>query len=770
MKLTKKVALMFISVTIISSILYYELGKQIVDAVSTGELQRGPGKTNGIISSIEGEVNKVNSQAREFGEYFSVGIKLDEKYGIEERKKLIDIDGKLEKAPIKNMIIINNEFRIIDAVKTTNIDPNSLEVKNILNQAKIIINDEENISGEKGFFCGIISTENLAYIVAVNRINGEETKDIKYISIITPMESQFIEEKNNETERSFKIVKKDEGDTIDKDILEISTYDRVFYCRRNEKTIDMFTKFDILGDGPQYYLMLTEDRSIRDNDVRKINMFVISIIILTMICNLLLYKFIRAKIVGRIIDVNNVVNRVTTETGLEIKLEDDTYKDEISDLTKDLNNMFRRLKNYADNLEYICSHDLLTSLINRSKLTEYIGELKNAGEEFALFFIDLDNFKNINDTLGHNIGDQLLCQVAKELVECTSDEDVEVSRIGGDEFVVIRKGINDNKEIKAIANNIINKLNKTYEIKNYSYEVKASIGISFHPQHSSEEVNLLQYSDIAMYHSKWAGGNGYNIFKQEMLESLQIEKKIKKGIKNGEFQVYYQPIYNLKKDGIVGAEALIRWKIGDEILHPNKFIPLAKKTGDIVDIDMFVLREAISLCREQIDKGESGFYVSINASKRFLKQKDFVGIIQRELQEKNVPSSALKLEITEDEIIDEIEYTEEILNKVRAMGVNVYLDDFGTGYSSFNYIKTLPIDVIKIDRSLLIDIEEKNNKSIMETMIILCHNLNLKVVCEGVEELGQLEILKELKCDNIQGYYFSKPLPKDQFNNYLKEF
>ncbi|MBU3136663.1 bifunctional diguanylate cyclase/phosphodiesterase [Clostridium gasigenes] len=768
-KLMRKIALIFITVTIISSVLYYALGKKIINVASSGELDRGPGRTNAVIKQIEGEINKITSQAREFGENFEITDKIDNEYGVEERKRIINIEKKIEKASITNMLIVNNNFEVNDIIKGTNLDINNIDTQDILNQAKDIMNKKENKG--KGFFGGVITTKELSNIVGVKRINTENSKDNTYTVIINPINEVFMENINEITGRNIEIIKDNESIKNDKKIKKVNLYGRDFYCKLNEESIDIFTKFESLGNGPEYYIKLRDDRQVRNNATKNISTLIGIIMILNIICNVLLYIFIKIKVLARIININNVVNKVTKGTDLEIELQNDIYNDEISVLTGDLNKMFGRLKKYANNLEYIGSHDLLTSLINRNKLTEYISELKNNNEEFALFFIDLDNFKNINDTLGHNVGDELLCQVAKELKEYTENENIIISRIGGDEFIVVRKGKNNNDEIERFANSMLIKLNKIYSINNYSYEIKASMGISLYPQHSADEVSLMQYSDIAMYHSKKNGGNKYNIFNKKMLESLEIENKLKNAIRNEEFEVYYQPIYCISNNKIIGAEALVRWKTEDGMIYPDKFIPLAKKTGDIVDIDMFVLRQAISLCREWIDKGKEQFYVSINASKRFLKQNNFIEIIEKELKYQNVPTSALKLEITEDEIIDDAEYTEKLLKEIRKIGIGVYLDDFGTGYSSFNHIKTLPIDVVKIDRSLLINIEQDiEAKSIVETMISLCHKLKLKVVCEGVEELAQVEILKQINCDDIQGYYFSKPLPKQLFNKFLEEF
>lgn len=757
MKLMRKITIIFISVTIVSLLLYCVLGKVIINSTSSAEFERGISRTNYVVKKIDGEIDRVIFQQSMITEYFNIENKINREYGEQNNKEIINIEEKINESKIKNIITVNNNFEINKIVKNSNLDINSAEIINILNQSKDTIKDKE-------YFYGILSTENLCYIVGINRINEAEDSN-KYIMIINPMNTEFIESVCGEYSESIEIAKYNERSES-----EVILYKNNFFYNIDDNSVDIFAKFEMFGEGPSYYVKLKDYMKMSDNVTRDTIKIIISIIIISIVGNILLYRFIKVKVIDRIININSVVSKVTVGDDLEILLEDNINNDEISGLTKDLNKMFMSLKNYADNLEYIGSHDLLTSLINRNKLTEYIGELKNNNEEFALFFIDLDNFKIINDTLGHNVGDQLLCQVAKELMECTNDSNVRVSRIGGDEFIIIRKGRNDNNEIKKLAQIILDKLNNIYGISNYSYEIKASMGISFYPQHSDEEVNLLQYSDVAMYHSKSSGGNSYNIFNNKMLEPLEIEKKLKNGIKNNEFEAYYQPIYSIEENRIIGAEALVRWKTSNGIIYPDKFIPVAKKTGRIVDIDMLVLKQSIKLCREQIDKGIEGFYVSVNASKRFLKQSNFIEIIQKELRNQGVPTSSLRLEITEDEIIDEVEYTKELLKEIRKVGIRVYLDDFGTGYSSFNHIKNLPIDVVKIDRSFIIDIEEDSrSKSIVETMINLCHNLNLKVVCEGVEDLVQVEILKQINCDDIQGYYFSRPLPKEEFDAFLKE-
>ena len=377
----------------------------------------------------------------------------------------------------------------------------------------------------------------------------------------------------------------------------------------------------------------------------------------------------------------------------------------------------------------------------------------------------------INDTLGHHIGDKLLVKVSEVLYSIVEEEkNLTVGRIGGDEFIIVRNGKNDLDEIKRVASKVIKKINKCYEFNSYMYEIKASMGISFYSEHSTKGSEILQYSDIAMYCSKRDGGNRYTIFEEQMLEPLRIEKRLKKAIEKKEFKMYLQPIYNVKKDTIQGYEALVRWYDGDQVIAPYKFIPLAKRTGDIVGIDNFIFKEALRMVRELIDCGKEEFYISLNASKLFLKQENLIEFIKSELEKYNVESKYIKMEVAEDEIIDDFEYTIALLDKLRNIGIEIYLDDFGVGYSSFSHIKKLPIDVIKLDRSLIIDIESNiKSQEIVKTLINMAHNMNVGIICEGIEENEQVNILRNFNCDNIQGYYFGKPVTKVHYIDEMKK-
>lgn len=395
------------------------------------------------------------------------------------------------------------------------------------------------------------------------------------------------------------------------------------------------------------------------------------------------------------------------------------------------------IKKYAEDMTYLANYDTLTNLLNRHNLLEYLIELISRDEKFSIYFIDLDDFKNINDTLGHNTGDEILRVIADRLTDLYSD-DITVGRLGGDEFIVVKRGESDLDNIKDIAEETLKLLNKNIQFSRYNFSLKASIGISCYPDHAEDVFTLLKYADISMYEGKQEGGNKYKIFSEEMLEDLNLES---------------------------------RWISPTGIISPTKFIPLAKKNGDIIRIDEFVLKESCEFCKKMRRLTEEDFKVSVNISYTALKQINFLERVMSIVNESNVNPNFIKIEITEDEIIDNIESTVKILNKLRKLGFNIALDDFGVGYSSFNYIKTLPLDTLKIDRSLLISVEnDKKTFAIIKTLINLAHTLGLDVVCEGVEMKNQLELLTNIECDKIQGYYISKPLNLNDFYKLILNF
>ena len=423
-------------------------------------------------------------------------------------------------------------------------------------------------------------------------------------------------------------------------------------------------------------------------------------------------------------------------------------------------------------LEEISTTDSLTGLSNRKKMLQNISTLiEDKNEKFAVFFIDLDNFKNINDNLGHHAGDTILKAVAVRLNGIIRSSDT-ISRVGGDEFIIILKHLKLSANVEKIVTDIATALGTTLRTA-FTYNgntmfVGASIGISIFPEHGTDVDTLINNADLAMYKVKHNGGYGYNIYSSSMnnksIDKLRMKTKLNNAMSNNEFITYYQPIIDLKSMKISSAEALIRWKQGDTIIPPAEFIPMAKNIGEIVAIDNWMIENACIQCKKWQVLGAKKFSVSVNTSYKQLKQVNFVELIINILKSNSLSPKYLNLEITEDDTLEEPELIISILTKLKVLGIKISLDDFGTGYSSLNYVNMLPIDTIKIDKSLIMGLESgSKNIFIIKSIIVMAHSLNIKVVTEGIETETQFHILKELECDSIQGYLIGKPMTTSDF-------
>ena len=420
-------------------------------------------------------------------------------------------------------------------------------------------------------------------------------------------------------------------------------------------------------------------------------------------------------------------------------------------------------KRFAEEMKHLANYDVLTGIRNRFCIYNYLEQLKKKNEKFAIYYIDLDHFKTINDTLGHSVGDEVLVRTADVISKMDEDKFI-VGRLGGDEFLGIREGSYTILELKEFGEEILKNLNAVKSYNDYPYKIEASLGASRFIDDTDDIETLLKYGDIALYKSKKAGRNKVMVFDSKMKEESIAQDEVKSAIEEGKIIVYYQPIYDISIEKSNEAEALIRWKKGDEIIDPMKFLLIAKESDDIIDIDTMVFNRACEFCKKRRDMGEKHYEVSINTSMKFLLQNDLITIIKRVLMENDLEPSAVRFDISEEEIVKDINALKPILEELHKLGIKIALDSFGMGYSSFNYIKELPLDSIKIDKSLLTKVErDKKTLVIIEALIKLAHNLNIEVVVEGVEQKEQYEYLKELSCDKIQGYYISKAVPEEEF-------
>lgn len=424
-------------------------------------------------------------------------------------------------------------------------------------------------------------------------------------------------------------------------------------------------------------------------------------------------------------------------------------------------------KQLEDRLLHQACHDSLTKLPNRilllEKLTEFIETAKQNNTLLAILFIDVDHFKFINDTMGHPFGDKILIRIAKRLVSCINKTSI-ATRESGDEFVIILNDLHSEVEALMIAKKCLNKIRKPFLINGHNCTATISIGINFFPKDGNDPEALIRNADIAMYHAKELGRNNYQCFtndlKDKMLNRSIIESKLRKAIENGELFLVYQPIASLKTGCITGVEALIRWNHPDfGLLSPNDFIPIAEECGMIVQIGEWVIHQACLQGKQWLDMGITPLQLSINLSGRQFKQPNFLEQVYGILEQTGFDPHHLSFELTESIIMDDFERNIGILNKMKAMGITILIDDFGVGYSSLNYLKRLPVDKLKIDRSFIQDIpNHADDIAIVNAIIALGHSLNLKIVAEGVENKEHLQFLHEHHCDEMQGYYLARPL------------
>ncbi len=439
-------------------------------------------------------------------------------------------------------------------------------------------------------------------------------------------------------------------------------------------------------------------------------------------------------------------------------------------------------KKSENEIRFLAYHDVLTGLPNRKSFYERLEQGLNCIEKreperrgreenrWALFFMDLDRFKDINDTLGHDVGDELLKIVAGRLSKRLRHTD-HIFRLGGDEFTLILNNVNHDVDVARTARKIREDIEKPYDISDHTLYITVSIGISIYPEDGDSVEVLVKNADMAMYAAK-AGNEGYRFYTEEMnrraLERLKLESSLRHGLERNEFKLYYQPLVNSEGE-TVGAEALIRWlhpELG--LVNPDQFIPLAEETGAIIPIGRWVLLTACQQARVWYDMGCSGSYVAVNVSPRQFREPDFVEIVEHVLEVTELPPKHLRIEVTESCIMENPEAAIIRMKILRAKGIRFSIDDFGTGYSSLSYLKRFPIDTLKIDRSFVIDsLTDKDDQEIIKTIIAMAKSLNIETVAEGVESLQQRDFLCQYGCPTMQGYFFGKPMRPARFEKLL---
>ncbi|OAA90900.1 sensor domain-containing protein [Clostridium ljungdahlii] len=427
-----------------------------------------------------------------------------------------------------------------------------------------------------------------------------------------------------------------------------------------------------------------------------------------------------------------------------------------------------------DKNKYLGYYDSLTDLPNRKMFQDKLDNvLKNSSENSkkgALLFIDLDNFKRVNDTLGHQCGDKLLQYVANTLKNIMG-EDNTVFRLGGDEFLIIQHDIKDKNDVVKVCNKVILAFKGPFKINENLIHISVSIGIAMYPQDGTTADSLLKNSDIAMYKAKDSCKGIYKFYNRrmsyEVSRKAELEEGLRSALENNQFQLYYQPEIDCKTGRIKAMEALLRWKIGEnEFVSPIEFIPVAKDTSLIVPIGKWALETACKQHKRWLNKGYDFGIISINVSKVQLQHPNFFKMVETVLHESNLPPELLEIEITENEVMQSLQSNIAALEKLRRLGIGIALDDFGTGYSSLNYLRLLPINTLKIDKFFINRIHlNSKDCSVVDGIINLSHKMNISVVAEGVEFVKQFEILRSMNCNKVEGHLFSKPMPVENIES-----
>ena len=462
--------------------------------------------------------------------------------------------------------------------------------------------------------------------------------------------------------------------------------------------------------------------------------------------------------------------------------------DEVGELADTFKNMGENLNYYHEQVRYIAYHDSLTGLPNRLMFKDYLNrataEARRNLQELSILFLDLDNFKRINDTLGHMVGDMLLEAFADRLTTCLRETDVVsrsqhdnptsvMARLAGDEFTILLPRTTGASDAQKIARRILELLEKPFIINRQELFISTSIGIALYPSDGTTANDLMQNADIAMYHAKKTGRNNYQYFSDKLNEvsvfKLKIENKLRHALENNELKAYFQPQMALSSGRIIGAEVLLRWK--DEELgriSPEVFIPIAEEYGLIVPITEWLIDNTCRQAQRWKERYKDPFTLAINISAVHFCGNDLVDLISKTLHATGYDPHFLEIELTETSILQDPEQAIETLQKIQEIGLQTSLDDFGTGYSSLNYLMQLPLNKLKIDRSFVMNMDtDEKGTAIVSAIIAMAHSLGLEVIAEGVEEASQLQLLRKLQCDIVQGYYIARPMPAINFEQLL---
>ena len=451
---------------------------------------------------------------------------------------------------------------------------------------------------------------------------------------------------------------------------------------------------------------------------------------------------------------------------------------EVSLTHKKMEEQYQKLKNAEERNRKLAYGDYLTDLPNRVSFMEKIGEVMQSvrpDESIGIFLIDLDSFKNVNDTLGHSYGDEMLIDVTDRLKQILEQDDY-LARFGGDEFIILTQNVKDSGELEEKAKHIQNVFSYPFVLATREFFITVSMGIVVAPKDGKTSQILLKNADSAMYAAKKMGKNTYCFYdetiNEELMDKMELQSELYSAIEKKEFEVYYQAQIDVEKQVIAGFEALVRWNHPQRGLQlPYSFVGVAEETGLIVPIGEFVMEESISQLKKWRDMGYSDITMAVNLSARQFNDSGLVDMVTSLLEKYEVDPSGLELEITETIAMSNLENTLSVIEQFKAAGIHISLDDFGTGYSSMNYLKHLPVDHLKIDKSFMdTALDSERDGKIVSTIISLAKTLDLEVIAEGVENKQQALFLKNARCNRIQGYLYSRPIPAEDAQKLLQTF
>lgn len=486
---------------------------------------------------------------------------------------------------------------------------------------------------------------------------------------------------------------------------------------------------------------------------------------------LLIVVFIRLGRLRRKLDESNQENN---KINFDYKKLETLYQSTLASYDS-LNTRYEELHKSRESIRKLAYTDHLTELPNRVAFTEILDgimlTLRN-DEIIGIMDIDLDNFKNINDTLGHSYGDELLIDVTHRLKQVMDENDY-LARVGGDEFILLTQNLENTASYEEKVKKVRNVFTYPFVLSTKEYFVTVSIGVAFAPKDGKTAQTIVKNVDSAMYMAKANGKSTYAYFEaafnQVLTDKIELQSELRKAIEKDEFILFYQAQMDLSKKKVVGFEALIRWNHPDKgLIKPNDFIYLAEETGMIVPIGKWVLKTACLQLKEWSDQGYHDINMAVNLSARQFKDQDFVKMVYDIIEETGVNPKRLELEITETVALEDLEYTIHTIKELKNIGIRFSLDDFGTGYSSMSYLRRLPISSLKIDKSFLDTVtEEDGDQKIIQAIICLANNLNLHVIAEGVERSEQEQFLQESSCNMAQGFLYSKPVPKEMAAEFL---